>query len=125
MQQRMHKQRGMTGLGWLAVLLVIGCFAMVSFKLVPIYMEYYTVTSVLKSLEKEPEITKKSQKQVRSMVMRRLDVNSVYDLKHENISVIKQPDLLKVRISYTVREPIVGNIEIIITFDDKIELVSH
>ncbi len=119
------RQRGMTGLGWLTVLFLIGFFALLTFKLAPIYLENYSVKNVLKSLEDEPLITQKTKKQVLSMVMARLNTNGVRDIKRNMVKVVKKPGLLNVNIEYFVKKPMVGNIEIIVSFDEKVELVSN
>ena len=46
-----HKQRGMTMIGWVVLLVFIGLIALVSLKLIPAYMEFYTI---LQSAESVP-----------------------------------------------------------------------
>ncbi len=119
------RQDGMTGLGWITVLFLIGFFALLAFKLVPIYLENYSVKTVLKSFEEEPLITQQSKKQVFNMVMARLNTNGVRDIKKDMVKIDKKPGLLKINIDYFVRKPMVGNIEIIVTFAEEVELVSN
>ena len=52
MRSRKHQQ-GMTAIGWLIVLVLIGFFVLLALRMVPAYMEYYKVVSSLSSLEKE------------------------------------------------------------------------
>lgn len=122
---RMRKQKGMTFAGWLVVLVLIGFFALLGMKLIPIYLEHYTVNKVVQGLRNEPLITKQSANQVRQMIMRRLDINGVYDLKSDNVSVKKSPGILHVAIEYQVQRKMVGNIDVLISFSDEIELVSN
>jgi hypothetical protein len=119
------RQNGMTGLGWLTVLLLIGFFAMLTFKIAPSYLENYSVKTVLKSLEEEPLITQQSKKEIRSMISSRLITNGVRDIKHDMIKINKKPGLLNVTIDYFVRKPMVGNIDVVMTFKEEIELVSN
>ena len=79
--QSLKKQRGMTGLGWLTVLFLIGFFAFLGIKLAPIYLEHYSIKTVVKSLNDEPNITKTTPSEVRKLIMKRLKINSVYDFK--------------------------------------------
>ncbi len=120
-----NKQNGMTGMGWLTILFLIGFFALLAFKLVPIYLENYSVKTVLKSFEEEPLITQQSKKHVRNMVMARLNTNGVRDIKNDMVTIDKKPGLLKIEIDYFVRKPMVGNIEIIVSFNEEVELVSN
>lgn len=115
----------MTGLGWLTVLFLVGFFAMLAFRLVPVYLENYSVKSVLKSFKDEPLITKQDKRKILSMVLARLNTNGVKDIKRDMVKIEQKPGILKIHIDYFVRKPMVGNIEVIITFDEEVELVSH
>lgn len=119
------RQQGMTGMGWLTVLLLIGFFAMLAFRLVPIYLENYSVKTVINSFKEEPLITQKSKKEIINMVMARLNTNGVRDIDKSMVTVEKNPGILNIKIDYFVRKPMVGNIEIIVSFDEEIELVSN
>ena len=125
MRQVLQKQRGMTGLGWLTVLLLIGFFTLLTFKLAPIYLEHHTVYSVLHSLEEEPLITRKSAREVAEMIKTRLHTNGSRRLKPDELKVEKSPGILKVTIAYNVEKNMIGNIDVLVKFDDSIELVSH
>lgn len=120
-----YRQNGMTGLGWLTILFLIGFFALLTFKLVPTYLENYSVKTVLKSFEEEPLITQKSKKDVIQMVMARLRTNGVRDIKRDAVKVLKKPGLLNINIEYFVRKPMVGNIDVIMSFNEEVELVSN
>lgn len=120
-----NRQNGMTGIGWLTVLFLIGFFAMLTFKLVPTYLENYSVKNVLESLESEPLITQKSKKEILMMLTSRLITNGVRDIKNDMITITKKPGLLNVKIDYSIRKPMVGNIDVIMTFDEEVELVSN
>ena len=123
--QNINRQQGMTATGWLVVLLLIGIFAALAMKIGPVYLQNYTVKSILESLKNEPLITQQPPTMVTSMIMRRLDINGVNILKKKNITVNKSPGVMQVSIDYKVQKKIFGNLEALMTFSDKIELVSN
>ena len=125
MLRGLKKQRGMTGLGWLTIMFLIGFFAFLGVKIIPTFLENYQVKSVVKSLKEEPMITKKSVREIRKLIKKRLTINSVYDLKKEDIKIKKSGGVTTVEIAYEVRKPMVSNIFIVIAFSDKVELVSN
>lgn len=125
MKSMQHKQRGMTGTGWLVVLALIGFFSLLAIKLVPIYLEYYSVRTVLASLENEPLITQKSVAEIKKMVHRRLKVNGVYDVEKKGLKVKRQGGVTTVEMVYDVRKPMVGNVDVILSFSDKLELIAN
>lgn len=125
MKRGLKRQRGMTLTGWMTVIALILFFAMLGMKIGPIYLENLTVKDVVESLKDEPLITKRSASQVKSMIMKRLDINGVYDLKSDHVVVKKSPGIMKVSIDYQVQKKMVGNIDILVTFSDQIELISN
>ena len=120
-----YRQQGMTGLGWLVVLALIGFFSLLTIKIAPIYMEHYSVKTVLLSLEKEPLITKKSPGEVRKLIHRRLKVNGVYKMDPDAIKITKKSGVMNVDISYENREHMAGNVDVVVSFSQQVELVSN
>ncbi len=125
MNSLLAKQRGMTGLGWLTVLALIGFFALLVLKLAPIYMDHYQVASSVKSLEKEPLITRKSPAEIRNLLKRKLKINYVTDLPKDAIKIRKTGGVLKVDVDYQKKEHFFANIDFLVTFKENIELVAH
>ena len=120
-----NRQKGMTGTGWLVVLALIGFFSLLTIKLVPVYLEHYSVKTVLASLENEPLITQKSVAEVKKMVHRRLKVNGVYDVDQKGLKVKRESGVLTVEMTYEVKKHMVGNVDVLVSFSDKVELVSN
>ena len=118
-------QAGMTGLGWLTVIALVLFFALLIVKLVPTYIEHYSIKTVLHSLEEEPLITQKTPKQVRELITKRLTINSVYDMDPKAITITKESGVLTVDIAYEVRKPMFGNIDVVMSFSDEAQMVSH
>ena len=123
--QNINRQQGMTVTGWLIVLLIIGIFAGLGIKIGPVYLQHYTVRNVLESLEDEPLITQKTAAMIKKMIMRRLDINGIYSLDRKNIEVKKSPGIMVVSIDYKVQKRIVGNLDALMTFSEKVELISN
>jgi cell division protein FtsL len=130
-EDKMHKQigrnrqAGMTGIGWLIVLFLIGFFAMLTFRLAPVYMENYSVKQILASLEQDPLIAKKSKREIQTLIRRKLKVNSVYDLDPKVFKITKRPGKITITADYEIRKPTIGNVELVVSFHEKAELTSR
>ncbi len=118
-------QKGMTGLGWLTVIALVLFFALLIVKLVPTYIEHYSIRTILHSLNEDPLITQQSPAHIREILHHRLQINSVYDMKDSSIHIEKSSGVLRVEIAYEVRKPMFGNIDVVMSFDDKLEVVAH
>ena len=122
---RWHHQKGMTAIGWLLVLGLIAFFTLVTLRLVPAYMEFGKVTSVLESLKDEPGITGKTRGEIIRMVSKRFDVNDVYNVDPKLVEVKKDKGVLQVSINYERREHLFGNVDVVTTFDKQVEVVAN
>jgi Domain of unknown function (DUF4845) len=119
---------GQTGLTFLSVLVILGLiafFTLLILKIGPIYLDNYKVKTVLASLESEPNLASESTRKVRSLLMRRFDINMVEHVKKKDIAIKKRDGVLTVEIDYEVIEPIIGNIDVLVYFDDRIEVGAN
>lgn len=122
-----HEQRGMTAIGWLIILALIGFFAMLALRLTPIYLEWYTVSGSLESIKNEPGAGSWTKEDIKSRLDRHFTINQVtrVDLKeHLKIERDEKTGLRKVTIKYDVTTPIAGNIDALVHFSKTVQLPS-
>jgi uncharacterized protein YneF (UPF0154 family) len=124
MQSR-KKQQGLTFISWLVVLIVLGLFVMVGIKITPVYLEHFAVKQSLKSIKNEPMISRKSVKEIRKILFRRFDMNSIYDLKKDDVTIKRTGGKTKITVAYEERRSLFGNISLVMTFKDSIEMGSN
>jgi len=120
-----HDQRGMTAIGWLLVLALIGFFTLIVLRLVPLYLEYSKVVSVLESLEKEPGLTKMNRTEIISIISKRLYINEVRELKANDALIVSDGRTTRVGFDYERRTHMLGNIDVVAKFKREIEVVAH
>lgn len=116
------KQRGMTMISWMLVIGVLVFFVVIGITLVPTYIENYSVKSILTSLEQDRLWAKKTPKQIKDTIIKRLKINGVYEFDRNFIKVTKEKNGTKVTIDYEVRKPIVGNLDAVMSFNDQVVL---
>jgi hypothetical protein len=125
MMTLLRAQRGMTLIGWVVVLMLIGFFALLAMRLVPVYLENYTVKSTLKSLQNEPEITKKSPFEIRRLIDNRLYINYVTTVDAKQFSIVQKGGRTTVGVDYQVERPFIGNVYLLVKFHDDEEIIAH
>jgi len=123
--QHLSRQTGMTFLGWLIVLALIGFFAMLALRLGPIYMENYTIKMALESMENEPGMAERTPSEVRSMFQKRMDMNYVTRLTPESVRIRKEDGVTYLDVRYEVREHLLGNLDAVVSFQETAELASR
>ena len=124
MQSR-KKQQGLTFLSWLVILVMVGTMVLVGIKITPVYLEHFAVKKTLQSMQSEPLISRKQIPEIRKMLFRRLDMNSIYDLTKDDVTITRSGGVTTITIKYEKRRSIVGNLSLVMDFEDKIELIAN
>lgn len=116
--QTMKAQRGITLIGFIMVLAVIGVFLFVGFKLFPVYAEYYSAVTDLKAICKEPDAPNATMQQVRSGLDRRFNISYVESIDtKKDVKIITEGETRLVNIKYEVRRPLIYNLDFVAKFD--------
>jgi len=116
--QTMDKQRGITLIGFIMVLAVVGVFAFVGFKLLPVYAEYYSAVTDLKASCREPDAAKATLQDMRNKLNRRFNISYVTSINTiKDVKLIKVGDVKSININYEVRKPLIYNLDFVAKFD--------
>jgi hypothetical protein len=115
-----NKQKGMTAIGWLLVLLLVVVFAIVGIKLIPIYLDSFKVTSSLESLSNDSKAKGKSGLEIRKLLMKRLDVNMVSDVTASDVSVSRSREGIVVEVDYEARRALFGNLHMVLVYNHSV-----
>ena len=116
-----QKQQGMTFISVVFLLALIVIVTLLTLKVAPIYLEYNNVYTSLQALKKD-DLSAMTPSKIRSLLQKKLDVNMVDSVSGEDISVVKKGKYVKVEIDYEVIEHLIGNIDLLIYFNDMIEV---
>lgn len=120
-----RKQSGLSLVGFLVVLAVVGFAAYVGMKLFPMYQEYYSVQSAMKGLANEPGVADMDPAKVQDLFFRRLYINYSENVKPQNVKFERTEGGWKMRVNYEVRRPLVGNLDVVGKFDKTQDLTRR
>lgn len=111
-----NAQRGMTLIGWLFLLAVIGFLAIIALRLTPGYMEYFTIAQAMEQAhtQSSPESTIA---QVREALLKRFVINNVKTIRAHDIKITRVDGEFTLSVAYEYRTPIVGNVDAILVFE--------
>ena len=117
-------QSGITLLGFILILAVVGIFIYVGMKVIPMYSEYYSVKQSLKGLSLEPGIDNAAPDHIRALFFRRLYVNYSENVKEENVKLTRAEGGWKMAVKYEVRRPLISNLDVVGNFEAE-QLLTH
>lgn len=110
-------QSGLTLIGFVVVLAVVGLFAYIGMQLFPMYSEFFSVKSALKGLANEPGIANKDPAKIQDLFFRRLYISYSENVKPENVKLTRSDKGWKMDVNYEVRKPIISNLDVVGKFN--------
>lgn len=110
------QQRGLTMLGFLFVAVMLIFVAMLAMKLVPAYIEFFSVKKILNTMGQESDLKSKSNAEIRNDFIKRADVGYVTVVKPEDLTIDRRNGGLVVSADYVFRSKLVGNVSIVVDF---------
>lgn len=111
--------RGMSVWGYVWLLVGVAVVITLSLRIAPHYMNYRTVQTVIKTLETE-KVQEMSRQQVYDLLKKRFKINSLYDFEPSKLVAVKRgKNETLVTVDYEVREPIVYNADVVLSFHEE------
>lgn len=116
-----HRQTGMTMIGWLILLAILGFFALAGLRLMPAYLEYMSVVSAVGGVAEESTLDS-TPGQIRESIRRRFVVNDVSTINERDIQIKRDDGEMFLVVDYEARRPLIANIEALVVFNRRFEV---
>ncbi|NTV95652.1 MAG: DUF4845 domain-containing protein [Thiobacillus sp.] len=101
----MQRQRGFTLVSLIFMLMLAGFAALIAMKTVPTYINYFAVKKSLENILAEAN-TEATAYELRSTFDKRMDVNSIYDIKSSDLEVSRDNGMLTLSVPISSKKPI-------------------
>ena len=118
----MQSQRGVTLLGFVVILIVAGFFAYIAMRLIPVYIEDYSVLKCMQEVAEEPGVAQKTPEQIRESLSRKFYISYVQTAKPKDAKIAREGNNYTLQMKYENRGPLFYNLEYIATFDHVVKL---
>jgi Tfp pilus assembly protein PilE len=112
----MQKQKGMTFIGLVLVIVAIVCIAVVAMKVVPAYIEFASVKKVIARIGNEPNLNEMSKKDIQVAFEKAADAGYVTVISSKDLLITKGETGNIVTADYQVVVPIVANASVLLDF---------
>ena len=110
------QQRGMTMIGFLFVAVILVMVFMLAMKLVPAYIEYFSVKKIFATMGQESDLKSKSNAEIRNDFIKRANIGYVTLVKPEDLTVDRSSGSVVVSADYEFRTKFVGNVSLVVDF---------
>ena len=118
-----HRQRGMTMLGILILVVVVGAWVYAGIRMTPKYLEYMRIASTLEKVRDEFDANPGTTEfMLRKAVERHFDIEMVNVITSNDIEITKDGGLFTMRAAYEDTVPLVANVSFLLEFDKSVEV---
>ena len=117
-----QRERGMTFLGMVTILLILGAGLYAAIRLVPVYLDYTKVARALEQVRDEHSAIDTNPQLIRNSLERRWDVEDVKGIGWKEIEIKKSEEGFDVRAAYEVEQPFVANVFLLAKFDKSVTI---
>ena len=110
-------QGGMTMLGFLITLSVVILFIFCGMKIVPMYIEYYSVKKALASIASDAQAADATKEKIRANFSRHMQIDYVATVKPEMLKIESTDTGYNLIMNYERREPLFANLDVVGKFN--------
>jgi hypothetical protein len=115
-----HRQDGMTTIGIVGMLGIIALIALTAIRIIPIYMENFTIKSVLQAVQEDQRVDAKSKAAIWDSVKKRMYINEVRTITRDHVEIVRNNGQTTVTITYESRRPYLGPLFIGGSFSESV-----
>lgn len=123
-QSTQRYQQGMSSIGVLAFIAIGLLLLTCTLKMLPVYVQHWSVQSLFDGVLEEytQENASITTGEIRSRLSKRLNINQIDVLSAKDIDIEKTAESYLVVANYEVREPLFANIDVVMVFENSVEL---
>jgi Tfp pilus assembly protein PilE len=108
-------QRGLSLIGFLLVAAVVLIFALIAFRMVPAYIEWYTVQKALDTTMRDT--SDPTLANIRRSMERKLNADYTDAVYAKDVEVTRNGNTVTASVSWQKKLPLVSNVSLVIDFD--------
>ena len=116
-----HRQRGITFIGLLLVIALVGLPVLAIIKLVPVYLNYMAVSRNMEALRSEFKGTP-DPGGIRRSLDRHWNIDDVTTLQTKDIEITKDDGVVVVHAAYDDKVSYLGNVSLVVSFDKTVRI---
>jgi hypothetical protein len=121
-QSRRRDQRGMTFIGLMCVLVLLGIIGYAGLRLVPIYLNYMKVARTLEMTAAEAKGDNPDPGNIRRLLSRHWEIEDPTGVDEKDIEITKDDSGVSMHVAYDDSVPYVGNVSLSVHFDKTVKV---
>lgn len=112
----MQRQRGMSIIGVILILILVVFAALIGMRVTPAYIEYFTIKKAISALTQSGELRGASAADVQRAFERRANVDDITSVSPQDLEITKDGGDIVISFAYEKRIPLFYNISLVVDF---------
>jgi hypothetical protein len=117
-----HGQRGMTFIGLLCIVVLVGVIGYAGLRLVPVFLNYMKIVRTMESVAAEFKGDNPDPGKIRNSLDRHFTIEDIGEIDVKNIEIKKDNDVVTLHVAYEHTVPYAGNISLTASFDKTVKV---
>ncbi len=117
-----YRQKGMTFIGLLFVLALVGFLVYAGIRLVPVYINYMKVVRTMQSVAAEFKSETADQARIRNSLDKHWGIEDITGVEAKDVEILKDNDVISMHVVYDDHVPYLANISLTAHFDKTVKV---
>jgi hypothetical protein len=117
-----HRERGVTFLGWIFILIPVGMVLYAGIRLTPKYLEYMKINRTLEQVRDEYKGDQIEARLLRAAIERRFDIEDVRVIKKDDVKITRKGTGYTVEATYYDTVPFIANVSLLVDFSKVVTI---
>ena len=119
-----RNQQGITAIGLIMVLAILGLISFAVIQMVPVYLENMKIVQVLKQTKSDLDGQNASADDIRTALDKRVNIEGLYDVNaRKDFEIKRSGNGFTVAMAYERRRAYVANVYLLAVFDNSVEII--
>jgi hypothetical protein len=115
-------QQGMTFIGLLCILVLVGIIGYAGVRLVPVYLNYMNIVRTMTATASEVKGDNPDLGAIRNALERHWEVETITAVDYKDIEVTRDDSGVSLHVAYDDSEPYIGNVSLAVHFDKTVKV---
>jgi hypothetical protein len=117
-----QRQQGMTLIGMLCVLGLIGIIVYAGIRLAPLYLNYMKVARSLSAAAEEAKGDNPDPANIKHLLERHWQIESIDGVEVKDVEITKGEDGVEMHVAYDDSAPYIANVSLMVHFDKTVKV---
>ena len=111
----MKGNRGITLIGFVIIVAIVGLLGIVAFRAIPLYSEYFAIKRIVKQINVESPDT--TPNQIRGQFELKAAADYVYSIRSRDLDISKENGRIVISVTYQKIVPLLYNVSLLFDFE--------